>query len=240
MDGNRPLLMPLGKDIWLANGAEAMVAGFRYPTRMAVIRLAGARLLLWSPVRPTPALRAAVEALGEIAHLVAPNSLHHLSIADWQRAYPSARTWAPPGLRRKRPDLTFDADLGDVAPAEWAVEVDQVAVRGNLITTELVFFHRVSRTVLFTDLLQHFDRGWFSGWRAMVARLDLMTAPHPEVPRKFRMAFVDRAAARGAIERILAWPIETLVMAHGAPVSPGGRAAVERAFRWLRPNAPLP
>lgn len=32
-----------------------------------------------------------------------------------------------------------------------------------------------------------------------------MSAPHPEVPRKFRLAITDRAAARSAVRRILAW-----------------------------------
>ena len=42
---------------------------------------------------------------------------------------------------------------------------------------------------LFTDLLQQFPPDWFHGWRALIARLDLMTAPEPSTPRKFRAAF---------------------------------------------------
>jgi hypothetical protein len=42
-------------------------------------------------------------------------------------------------------------------------------MQGNLITTEVVFFHVKSGTVLFTDLLQQFPAGSFSGWRAFVA-----------------------------------------------------------------------
>lgn len=33
---------------------------------------------------------------------------------------------------------------------------------GNLITTEVVFFHVKSGTVLFTDLIQQFPANWFS------------------------------------------------------------------------------
>jgi hypothetical protein len=43
-----------------------------------------------------------------------------------------------------------------------------VIVPGNAITTEVAFFHRESATVLFTDLLQHFRPGWFTGWRSLV------------------------------------------------------------------------
>jgi hypothetical protein len=171
--------------------------------------------------------------LGEVRHLVAPNSLHHLFLAEWRAAYPQAALYAAPGLRRRRKDLEFDAELGDAPPPEWADDLDQVLVRGNRITTEVVFFHRWSGAVLFTDLIQQFPPGWFRGWRALVARWDLMTASEPSVPRKFRMAFVDRRAARSALRRILAWPSSKVIMAHGPPVDRDGRAFIARAFQWL-------
>lgn len=229
------MLQPFGEDIWLADGPLAGVAGFHYPTRMAVIRLQGGGLFIWSPVPLTPDLRAAIDALGEVRFLVAPNSLHHLSLGDWKAAYPAARLYAPPGLRQKRRDLAFDADLTDIPPPEWAGQIDQVLVRGNLITTEVVFFHRPSGTTIFTDLIQHFAPGWFTGWRAIVARFDLMTAAAPEVPRKFRNAFVGRRAARAALRQILAWPTRRVLMAHAPPIETDGQAFIARTFRWLRP-----
>ena len=60
-----------------------------------------------------------------------------------------------------------------------------------------------------------------------------MTASEPEVPRKFRVAFVDRRAARRALERILAWPTQKVVMAHAPPIETDGQAFIARAFRWL-------
>ncbi|WP_304188266.1 DUF4336 domain-containing protein [Phenylobacterium aquaticum] len=229
------MLKPFGEDIWTADGPITGVAGFHYPTRMAVIRLQDGSLFLWSPTALTQDLRAAVDALGEVQHLVAPNSLHHLSLADWKTAYPAARLHAPPGLRAKRPDLVFDADLTDTPPPEWAGQIDQVLVRGNLITTEVVFFHRPSGTAIFTDLIQHFSPGWFTGWRAIIARLDRMTAAQPETPNKFRNSFVDRRAARTALRRILAWPTRRVLMAHAPPVETDGQAFIARTFRWLKP-----
>ena len=234
-DLQMPMLQPFGDDIWLADGSETAVAGFRYPTRMAVIRLAGGGLFLWSPVALTPDLKAAVDALGEVRCLVAPNALHHLFLPEWKAAYPDARLYAPPGLRDRRKDIAFDADLADTADPAWSADIDQVFVRGNLITTETVFFHRKSRTAIFTDLIQHFPKGTFKGWRALVAHLDLMTAPLPEVPRKFRNAFTNRKAARAALQRILAWPAEKVLMAHAPPVEADGQAFIRRAFRWLLP-----
>lgn len=229
-------LSPFGPEIWIADGPTVTAAaGFHYPTRMVVIRLADGALFVWSPVALSDALRAAVDRLGEVRFVIAPNSLHDSFLAEWRAAYPAARHYAPPGLRQRRKDLAFEGDLEDAAPAEWAGQIDQVVMRGNMITTEVVFFHRESGTAIFTDLIQQFAPGWFSGWRGLVARLDLMTAAQPEVPRKFRNAFVDRRAARAALRLILAWPTTRVLMAHAPPVEAQGQAFIRRAFRWLQP-----
>ncbi len=227
------MLQEFGRAIWIADGGEAVVAGFRYPTRMAVMRLADGGLFIWSPIHLTAPLRSAVDALGPVRHIVAPNSLHHLYLPDWKRAYPDAKLHAPPGLRAKRTDIAFDADLGDAPDPDWAGQIDQVLIPGNRITTEAVFFHHPSGTVLFTDLLQQIPPHLLSGWRALVARLDLMVGPEPQVPRKFRIAFTDKRAARAAIAKILAWPAQKVLMAHGAPVENNAQDYLRRAFRWL-------
>ncbi|QGM96735.1 DUF4336 domain-containing protein [Methylocystis parvus] len=227
------MLKPFGDEIWISDGPPVEVAGFDYPTRMAIIRLSDGNLFIWSPIALSDDLRTKVDALGKVRHLVAPNSLHHLFLDDWRCAYDDAKLYAPPGLREKRRDLRFDADLAVGPASEWADEIDQVAMFGNLITTEVVFFHRKSRVALFTDLIQHFHPGWFSGWRAIVARLDLMAAAEPSVPRKFRIATINRRAARRSLEHILSWPVEKVLMAHGEPINSDGRTFLRRAFRWL-------
>ncbi len=191
-----PALQPFGQDLWILEGPTISVAGFDYPTRMAVIRLTGGALFIWSPVAFTEDLRAPLAAMGEVAVIVAPNSLHHLSLIAWQSAFPQARLYAAPGLRTRRADIAFDADLAPTPEPPWAGQIDQVIVGGNLITTEVVFFHRASGTVLFTDLLQHFPAGWFTGWRAIVARLDRLVGAQAAAPQKFRIAFVNRPLAR--------------------------------------------
>lgn len=227
------MLRQFGSEIWISDGPGVSVLGFHYPTRMAVIRLADGTLFLWSPIEMTQTLQREIDQLGRVAHIVAPNSLHHLALGDWQAAYPKACVYAPPKLRSKRTDLKFDEDLSDTAVSAWAGEIEQVVVRGNLITSEVVFFHRPSGTVLFTDLIQQFSDDWFTGWRRHVARADRMVGDEPSVPRKFRMGFVNRAAARQSLAVILEWPVQMVLLAHGAPVTEDAPAFLRRAFRWL-------
>lgn len=228
------MLEAFGAAIWIATGAEISFAGFRYPTRMAVMRLADGGLFVWSPVALSDGLRGAVDALGSVRFIVTPTALHDLALPAWRAAYPEALLYAAPGSRTAARRIVFDADLGDAPPAAWAGEIDQVCVRGNMIATEVVFFHRPSGTVLFADLLQNFPPRWFSGWRAVVAKLDGMTGAEPRVPHKFRVAFTDRRAARDSLARVIAWPVQKVVMAHGDPVRADGAAYLRRAFAWLK------
>ncbi|MCE0504296.1 DUF4336 domain-containing protein [Roseivivax sp. GX 12232] len=233
MKDSASLLNEIGPEIWVAEGPVlTALVGFSYPTRMTVIRLASGELVLWSPVAYSSALHDALRALGRLRYLVAPNTLHDSFIDQWIGAAPQAALLAPPRLAEMRGDLPFSGALEE-PPAAWAGEISLQVIEGNAITDEVVAFHHPSGTVIFTDLIQQFPEDWFTGWRRQVAKLDLMTGAHPEVPRKFRSTFGDRKAARRALETVLAWPAERLVMAHGPVIHSGAQAEIARAFRWL-------
>ncbi|HUC19301.1 MAG TPA: DUF4336 domain-containing protein [Acetobacteraceae bacterium] len=207
--------------------------GFRYPTRMAVIRLSDGCLFVWSPIALSPALAQEIDGLGPVRFLVSPNLLHHLFLREWKLAYPEARLCASPGLRRRRKDLSFDADLADGPDPEWKADIDQVLMKGSFAMTEAVFFHHESRTVIFADLIENLPGDWFKGWRGAFARLGGIVAPHPGAPRDWRASFIRRRAARDSLDRILAWPIERVLIAHGEPAATNGKAFVIGAFAWL-------
>ncbi|MEO0929609.1 MAG: hypothetical protein AAFY14_03015, partial [Pseudomonadota bacterium] len=146
--------------------------------------------------------------------------------------YPDAKLHGTAALRQKRPDLRFDATLGAKADAAWQDVIEQVVLE-NRITTEVVFHHKPSRSTIFTDILQQFPPGFHTGWRAVIARLDLMTGTRPQVPRKFRLGFTSRRATRDRIGQIQNWPTDNLIIAHGDPVLGDGQTALDDAFAWL-------
>jgi len=220
-------------EIWIAEGPVVSFFAFPYPTRMAVIRLGDGTLFVWSPVALDDRLRAEVGALGRVAHLVSPNWLHHLWLADWKKAFPDARLYAPPGLKRRRRHLKFDAALDDAADNPWSGDIDTVAVRGNILMTEFAFLHRKSRTAVFADLLQNFGPDWFRGWRGVLARFDGIVSPNYGAPRELRWTTWRRAKAQATIETVLRFAPERVVVAHGDNASLHGTQFVRRGFRWL-------
>lgn len=219
-------LQAFAPGLWIADGAPITAAlGFRYPIRMAVLRVADGGLLVWSPVQPDALLLAEIALLGPVRALIAPNRLHHVFLADWLARFPQARIQAAPGLAAKRPDLRL-TDLTDTPPPDC--DGIEIAVIPNSIAPEAVLFHRPSATVLLCDLLQNMPAEWYHGWRGLIARLDRMTEPEPTLPRKFRLSL--GRAARSPLRRVLDWPARRVLMAHGTPVAEDGQAFLRRAF----------
>src|SRR4051794_31491378 len=125
------MLEQAGDSLWIAEGEIVSFYGAPYPTRSAIARLGNGELWVWSPVRLTAALRAEVDRLGPVQHLVSPNKLHHLYLPEWQAAFPEARLWGPKSTIRKRPDLAFHGPLRDEPPTEWGGDIDQAWFRGS-------------------------------------------------------------------------------------------------------------
>jgi hypothetical protein len=227
------MLEEFGPSLYVAEGPSVSFLGFPYPTRMAIARLGDGSAWVWSPVALSPELECAVRAIGPVQHIVSPNKIHHLFLKAWVECWPSARLWAPPGLARRRPDLRFDAELGDEAESAWAADIDQVIFRGSLAMEEVVFFHRASRTAIFCDLVQRHDPERMRGFKGMLMRLDGLVGERGSTPREWRLSFLRRRAARAARARVLAWEPERLLIAHGACAAADATPILARALAWM-------
>lgn len=226
-------LVSFGPDIWVAEGPVVSFMGFPYSTRTAVIRLRSGSVFVWSPTTLTPELKADVEALGTVGYLVSPNKIHHLFLAEWKQAFPQARTYGLDELKKRKMKTPIDSLLEDTPPSEWAADIDQVIVRGSFAMSEAVFFHRESRTAIFADLIQNFPPDWFKGWKGFVARLGGIVSPHPGTPGDWRSSFLNRKRARAALDRVLAWHPEQVIIAHGIPVRNDGVGFIRSSLGWL-------
>lgn len=205
--------------------------GLELGTRMTVMRLPGSKLILHSPVPAVPELIGQVQALGDVAYIVAPNRFHHLYVGEWQRAFPDASVFVAPGVERKRPELNIKGVLVGRPEDGWADSVDQVLVQGIPFTSEVAFFHRPSATLVVSDLA--FNIGPAS---PPLTRLVFRAggtygrlSPSALEPWLIR----DRNAFRDSLEQILAWPFERVVVAHGAISEVNGRAELTRGYAWI-------
>jgi hypothetical protein len=231
-------LKDVAENVWIVDSGPLRFFGLVLPVRMTVIRLGNGDLWLHSPTRYDENLARDLERHGPVRHLVAPNVAHWMHVRDWQQRYPDATTWAARGLRErgqvKKSGVRLDRDLPDVAPPEWAGDMEQTIFPGGAGFREVDFFHKASRTLVLTDLVVNLEPDKLPLVMRTFARLTGVTAPDGKAPLYLRWIIRRRPeAARKAAARLLAWAPERVIFAHGRWFDRDGAAALRRSLSWL-------
>jgi hypothetical protein len=220
-------LQALDDGIWTVTFPFKVLA-FEIDTRTTIVRLPDGALWVHSPGELSDSLAEEVSKLGEVGHIIAPSKIHHLFVMEWKARWPKALIHLAPGLPEKRTDIPCDSVLGDVPRPEWAGVIDQVSVQGFPRTNEVAFFHRTSRTLILTDLLEYARHG-----RGVVDTLFWKAAGVLGKPGRSilgKMLMKDRVAARRGIDTILEWNFNRVLLAHRDSVDVGGKEVMRRAF----------
>jgi hypothetical protein len=228
----RPSLVPelttfVEGQLWTAR-APLRFYGVPMGCRMTVCRLGDGRLFVHSPIA-LDTVREALDRIGEVAYAIAPNFIHHLFMAPFLDAYPTAQLFVSPKLVSKRGDLDPQGVLGDEPPEDtWGDTIDQLVVRGSRLMDEVVFLHRPSRTLILCDLCQcmHADAPWL--WRQVGRLIGIYQRYGPPIDMK--VSFRDREALRSFVEPVLDWDFDRIVLSHGNLVERGGKDVFRRAY----------
>lgn len=211
---------PIAADVWQVSGPELrMPGGFMLPASSTVIRLPDRSLLVYSPIAFDDAAAAAIDAVGEVAHLVAPSRLHHLYAVAAKARWPRATVHAAPGVAEKQPALAVDRELADERAADpaWGDAVALELVGGAPKVNEVVLFHRPSGTLACADLLFHVTRPANLRTRFVLALVGIGGRRLGQ-SLEWRRLRKDRVAARASAARILEWPIARVAPCHGDPI----------------------
>lgn len=231
-------LKPVADDVWIVDG-PAIAFGppllrMPFPTRMTVLRM-GRKMLLHSPTPLTDELKAEIEEIGEPAWIVGPNRIHYWWIPEWCEAYPDAAVYLAPRIAeqagnrldrvlRRRP-------LGGRSGYPWDGTVDTLPVHGSYMS-EIVFFHRPSRTLVLADLIENFEPPKLGLCARMLTRLGGVQHPDGKMPYDLRLTY-QAVTLRAAVELMIGWDPARIILAHGKWYERDGAYELRRAFRWL-------
>ncbi len=235
----RPIdtLKRVADEVWIVDGPLIEFGmpwpKMPFPTRMTVIRLGADQLFIHSPTRLTPGLKAAVEAIGRPRWIIGPNRIHYWWIPEWHEAFGHADVFLAPRIREQGRIDFAAADLDRASGYPWDADIATLPVAGRFMT-EVVFFHRASRTLVLTDLIENFEPDKLHArWMRWLTRLGGVRDPDGQMPRDMRLTY-PRAQLEAAVEQMIAWDPERIILAHGRWYPADGAAQLRRAFRWLR------
>ena len=237
-------LKEVDQNIWIVDGdliqMDMKIFNLPFQTRMTVIKLNDGKLWIHSPIAPNEKLFTELDALGRVAYLISPNKIHYAYIEDWKKRYPYAQAWSSPGVEERAKSqnvmVEFDAPLTDKAPDLWSDEIDQLIFKGSSVIEEVVFFHKSTKTLIVTDLIENFEPEKIaSPIRRKIYRLARVTAPDGQTPIDYRMTFLGRQReAKVSFSLMLNWKPDKIILAHGLCFFKNGTDELRRAFRWIR------
>lgn len=221
-------LQPIDTGLWYLPGHFHTLM-FRGSTRMTVLKGDGG-LVLYSPVALSAADVRAIEALGPVSAILAPNTVHHLYLNAAAEAFPRARVYVPEGLEDK---------IGPVPRAETISRASPPALPGGIehfiferhAIRECVLFHRPTRTLVTADLLYNYQAENGRGEKVFFRLLGCYGSP--KVAFYHRFAIRDKAAVRELIETVRGWRPKHIVMCHGRIVEDEDAAEIF-ARAWQR------
>jgi hypothetical protein len=237
----RPLdtLKPVADSVWIVDGPVIRFGmpwpKMSFPTRMSVVRLSDGALFVHSPTALTKGLLAEIGAIGDVRWIVGPNRIHYWWIPDWHAAFPEADVFLAPRIREQaKGRIDFACrDLDATQGYPWDAEIATLPIAGQFMT-EVEFFHRQSRTLILTDLIENFEARKLRPMMRLLTWLGGALDPHGSMPRDMRLAFSrEKPAFRRAVETMIAWNPERIILAHGRWYPENGAAELRRAFAWL-------
>ena len=227
------VLKLVARKVWVVDGPTVdMGSGptrLCFPTRMTIVET-DVGLFVHSPTPLTPELAVEVRSLGQPRWIIGPNRLHHTWLAPWRDAFADAEIYLAPRLHSQFGvgGSPLDREFG----YPWDPWLRTLPVVGRY-TTEVVFLHRASRTLILTDLIENFEEDRIrSRLMRLMVRIGGVMAPNGQMPRDMRLTF-RRRDLRAAVEHMIAWNPERIIIAHGRWFPSDGARELRRAFAWL-------
>ncbi len=228
------MLKEIDTDIWVAD-APFKYFGLSVGTRMTVVRLANRGLAVISPIQLDNDIAQQLDKLGTVSHIIAPNLYHYLFASDFKAFYPQAIFWATSGMEVKKPELpinrTINNNTDDFPSNLQCVLFDgfrTLGLKGLDIVNEWVFFHPKSRTLILTDTAFHFDDNFPLITQFAARVIGGYKNLSPSLLEK--VATTEKAKVKLAVQKILDWDFERVIMAHGSIIESQGKQRFKAGY----------
>ena len=193
--------------------ADAPLPGMPLERRMTIVRLADGRLVVHNAIALDDASMAALEAWGEVAFLVVPNSFHRIDAFAFKQRYPAVKVIAGP-MARPKVELAVPVDGGpELIPAGLGLTGE---ILDGVKIGEMAFVvdHGAKKTLILNDAL--FNQPHLPGFQGFMLRLVGSTGPL-KVTRIMKMLGVkDKQAFYAHLLRLADTPgLGRLIVSHG-------------------------
>ena len=223
-------LQELAPQIWHVTGT----LGRAFPPREAIVyRLRDSTLLLHSPIALAETEMQKLESLGEPKIAIVPNRIHRLDIAIFKQRYPDLIIVAPQAAKPYVEEVVaVDAIAETFLPNYGIVCHTPEGIRPQELVYELPLDS--GKALIFTDILFNLTESYLDRYAPRSKSLVRFLGAKDYfgiTPLGQRFFLTDKTAYRQWLEglSVRVAPLETICVAHGAPITRNCSARLQEA-----------
>jgi hypothetical protein len=198
--------------ILTVTGTVKMPVG-TFERRMTVVKLAGGRTAIYSPIALDEPQMQRLEAFGAPAFLVVPGSHHRLDAGIWKARYPAVRVVAAPGAREAVEEVVA---VDSIAPDFADSAVQMTTIPGTRQDeAALSVMGADGTTLILNDILANVQNA--TGLNGVVARIFGFSGEKPRIPLPEKLSVIDdRPALAAQFTRWAGDPmLKRIIVSHG-------------------------
>lgn len=223
-------LKQIAARIWQSDGNFIQHQGFVFPVRMFLIQLQNNDFMIVSPIQLDLKLMDEVKftmGIRKLLYIVSGSSTHNLFLEDWVNAFPGVELAGPQDLidkmRKNKQELRFKYVLNNQLKVAWQNELEHVLIEGNKWGTEVLFYHKLSRSMIVTDLIQNHDLNLDHYKNKLFYKLTGIDSQSGGGCRKmyimgFKWPLGDLEKAKAKLRLGLYWDFNKILIMHGCHI----------------------
>ncbi|EKM75835.1 hypothetical protein AGABI1DRAFT_79407 [Agaricus bisporus var. burnettii JB137-S8] len=183
--------------------------------------------------------KSTIDNLGPVRYIIGADSVHHLFLGQYKKAYPSAKLIAPEAALERLEDksLQFDGVWGrDPPDTKYGFEDDVKACYfDGFQNKDVAFFHPESKTLIEADLLLNLPGNeQFSKtktWRNSLfgPSVNPWSWMHAHIVWSLGK---DKELMKRDVKTVASWDFERIIPCHGDVIEKRGKDAWETAYRF--------
>ncbi len=220
-------LQPLADNVW-TDHEPMRFYGLPLGRRVTAIRTLSGEVVVFSPLRWSPAREAELAALGKVTLMVVPSRWHDRYFDGYIDRLPDCRFTGSAGVRANHGAWNL---ASSESCAKTLGEFEWCTLPGMPHVEETVFFHRPSRTLILADVLFNLGAGDTATTRVLYRLAGIGPQPGPSRLEKFLIR--DRRAFAEGWRRVLAWDVARVAVGHGQVIDRDANRVLREAYAFL-------
>jgi len=204
--------------------------------RSTAIKLVNGDVWVLASTPLTTETKTKLDEMGEVKYIVSADALHWLFLADFKKAYPSAKVIGPEPLLSKAGCATLDGAYGkDPLETKYGFEDEITACFfSGFQNKDLAFHHTRSNTLIVADLLFHLPANeQYSkvSKKPYLLKFGLGLTPTSWLHQKFLWsAGTNKEAMKQDAKTVASWDFNRIIPCHGDVIEDKANEAWRAAF----------